>query len=134
MKSIAQALLYGFFVWLVPFVTGFLVYPVRTSNRALFESIMPVAVTVSVVLFAYLYFKGGTRGAVREGTLLGLIWLVISVAIDLLMFMWGPMKMTFSSYMADIGLTYLICPTVTIGFGCLIAKREQRRVSEESDK
>jgi hypothetical protein len=31
--------------------------------------------------------------------------------------------MSLSAYMADIGLTYLICPIVTIGFGCLAAKR-----------
>ena len=123
MRSIRQALLYGFLVWLIPFVIGFLAFPLRASNRALFESIMPVAVTASVVLFSYLYSKGVTKGAVKEGMLLGLIWLAISVVIDLLMFMRGPMKMTVGEYVADVGLTYLIIPTVTVGFGCLIAKR-----------
>jgi len=34
----------------------------------------------------------------------------MSVIIDLFLFMEGPMKMTFTNYMLDIGLTYLVYP------------------------
>lgn len=33
------------------------------------------------------------------------------------MFMEGPMKMSLVDYVMDIGLTYLIIPAVTVGFG-----------------
>ncbi|MHC4445003.1 MAG: hypothetical protein ACYTF1_00900 [Planctomycetota bacterium] len=117
MKSYKKALLLGFLVWLLPFVISFLVFPLKSSDRALFESIMPVAVAVSVVFFAVLYFRKVSEGFVREGILLGIIWLAISLVIDLCLFMEGPMKMPFIEYMKDIGLTYLIIPTITIGFG-----------------
>ena len=117
-------LLYGFLVWLIPFISGVLLFSVHESNRILFESIMPIIVTVSVVVFAMLYLKKQLSDYLNEGVSLGIVWLVISVVIDLLLFMWGPMKMTFLDYIGDIGLTYLIIPIITVGMGALVEKRE----------
>ena len=75
------------------------------------------------MLFLILYFRKLGAGFLKEGVALGIIWFGISLVLDLLMFMWGPMKMTFANYMMDIGLTYLIIPTITIGFGYLIERR-----------
>ena len=123
MKSPPKAVIFGFIVWLVPFVVSVIIFPLRTSLLALFESIMPVVVTICVVLFSILYFKELEAGFFKEGVILGIIWFVICIVLDLLLFMWGPMKMTFPYYMADIGLTYLIIPLITVGFGYLVEKR-----------
>jgi len=84
---------------------------------------MPVVVAISAVFFSNLYFRKLEKDFLKEGILLGIIWFAISIVIDLFMFMQGPMKMTFLNYMADIGLTYLIIPTVTLGFGFLAQKK-----------
>ncbi|GAF83590.1 unnamed protein product [marine sediment metagenome] len=123
MKRYLKICLYGFLVWLIPFVVGCALYEVRENDRILFETIMPVVVTVSAVLFALLYFGKAEAGFLKQGVLIGVIWFVINVVLDLCMFMEGPMKMTFADYMKDIGLTYLIIPAVTIGFGYLLEKR-----------
>ena len=124
MKSYKLALLYGFFVWLIPFIVAFLIYPIRTSNRALFESIMPVVVTVAVVLFLISYFRKVEVNFLKEGILLGVIWFAISLVIDLMLFMpESPMKMSFVDYLMDIGLTYLIIPTISIGMGYLLERK-----------
>ena len=120
-----MTLLYGFLIWLIPFVVAFLIFPIRESNRALFESIMPIVITISVIFFAYQYFRKLDTNFVKEGVLLGLIWLAISLIIDLAMFMQGPMKMSFANYIMDIGLTYLIIPTITIGFGYLCENKRK---------
>jgi len=126
MKSIKRTLFYGFLIWLIPFIVAFLIFPIRESNRALFESIMPVVITISVAFFAYQYFKKLDNNFVKEGVMLGLIWLMISFVIDLVMFMQGPMKMTFTDYIMDIGLTYLIIPAITIGFGYLSKSKTEK--------
>ena len=115
-----RALVYGFLVWLVPFVVAVSVFPIRSSSRALFESIMAVVVTLAVVVFAGLYFRRVEASYRKEGMLIGLLWLAMSIGIDLPLFSSGPMKMPLSSYMADIGVTYLIIPIVTIGFGLVL--------------
>ncbi len=122
MAAKGKAVIYGVLVWLIPFVTAFLIFPLRESARPLFESIMPVVVTVATVAFAVLYFRRVGTSHVREGIMLGALWYVISVVIDLPLMLAGPIGMSLGEYMADIGLTYLIIPAVTIGFGLACAQ------------
>jgi len=124
MKSSGKAVLFGLAVWAIPFVVAVSIFQIRESDRVLFESIMPVAVVVAVVLFANIYFRNVKTSFFQEGVKLGLVWLAISIAIDLLMFSSGPMKMAFIDYAKDIGITYLVIPTITIGFGYLLERRE----------
>ncbi len=114
--------LFGFLTWLVPFVVSILIFPIRESQRPLFESIMPVVVTACVVAFSILYFRKLEGGFLREGILIGVVWFVINIVLDLLLFMEGPMKMSFPNYMMDIGLVYLIIPTATVGSGYLLER------------
>lgn len=123
MKSYLKAGLYGFLTWLIPFVVSILIFPLRDSQRPLFESIMPVVVTVCVVFFSGLYLKSVETGFLREGLLLGVAWFAINIVVDLLLFSEGPMKMTFADYMMDIGLTYLIIPSVAFGYGFLLQRK-----------
>ena len=124
MKSIKKALLFGFLLWVIPFVVAISIFPVRNSDRPLFESIMPVVVVLCVVIFSVLYFQKLDGKLLREGIILGLLWLVISLVIDLIMFLpETPMHMSFVDYLKDIGVTYLMTPTITIGFGYLLGKK-----------
>ena len=124
MIAFGRALLFGFLVWLIPFVAAFAIFPLRQSARPLFESIMPVTVTAVVVGFGLTYLKRVTGGFTREGIFLGLVWMALSLLIDApLMLLGGPMKMSIGDYIADIGLTYLIMPIVTMGLGLAKASR-----------
>lgn len=118
MKSWGRAVGLGLLVWLVPFVIAFLAFPLREPARPLFESIMAVAVTATAVVFGLAYLGRVDGGWVRQGLVVGLLWLAISVLIDApLMLVAGPMKMSVGDYLADIGLTYLCIPAVTWGLG-----------------
>jgi hypothetical protein len=117
--------LFGFLTWLIPFAVAFAIFSIRESDRAFFETIMAVVVTVTAVVFSILYLKKRTTDFLKEGVLIGVVWLIINLVLDLLLFMEGPMKMAFSDYMKDIGLTYLIFPAVTVGFGYLLEKHRQ---------
>jgi hypothetical protein len=118
MAAKGKAILFGFFVWLAAFVVAFLIFPLRESSRPLFESIMPVVVTTATAGFGVVYFRAVRKEYLREGIVLGCLWVAINVVIDLpLMLTGGPMQMTAGQYIADIGLTYLIIPAVTIGIG-----------------
>ncbi|TFG50770.1 MAG: hypothetical protein E4H37_08835 [Gemmatimonadales bacterium] len=126
MTSIKRALLFGLLIWLIPFAVAFVIFPLRESSRPLFESIMPVAIAVATVMFGVLYFRRVTRQHLREGILIGLIWLVMCLLIDMpLMLLGGPMQMTLSEYISDIGVTYLMIPVITIGMGAVVGQRER---------
>lgn len=85
---------------------------------------MPVVVTAATVFFAVIYFRRVRAAFVKQGIVLGCLWYVINVAIDLPLMLSPPMTTGFVEYMADIGLTYLVIPAVTIGIGFTRAQAE----------
>jgi hypothetical protein len=94
----SKIILFGLLLWLIPFAVSVMIYPLRIYQGVLFESIMPVVITIWTVFFCLIYFLGEGRGSLRDGILLGFGWLMISIVLDLIFFMRGPMKMPFMDY------------------------------------
>jgi hypothetical protein len=118
MNKYLKIILFGVLIWLVPFIVSFFIYPLKTAENPLFESIMPIVITLIVILFTYFYLKTIETGFIKEGVIIGVIWLVISIVIDLTLFLPpSPMQMSFNNYMMDIGVTYIMIPVITIGMG-----------------
>jgi ABC-type tungstate transport system substrate-binding protein len=114
-----RAVVSGLGVWAIPFVVAMGIFPLRESERPLFESLMAVAVVGAATLFAYRYART-EPGFARQGLALGLVFLAVSVVIDLLLFSWGPMKMGLVEYAKDIGVTYLALPIITYGMSRVV--------------
>ncbi len=126
MAANGKALLFGFLIWLAAFAVAFIIFPLRESSRPLFESIMPVVVTSATAAVSVMYFRVVKKDYLREGILLGCLWLAINVVIDLpLMLSSSPMQMTLGQYVADIAVTYLVIPAVTIGIGLALQQRSE---------
>jgi flagellar biosynthesis protein FlhB len=115
---------FGFLIWLIPFLVSFVIFPLRNTHRPLFESIMPVVLVLAVMIISVLYFKKIEKESLKEGVIAGVLWFVLSLVIDLMLFLpASPMQMSFSDYMVDIGLTYLIILMIPIGIGALVRKK-----------
>lgn len=124
MTSWRRAIMLGLLVWLVPFAVAFAAFPLKTANYPLFESIMPVALAMVVVGCSLWYFRPlPTAPTVREGLLLGVVWLAISLAIDLPLMLSPPMNYAVGQYFADVGLTYLMMPVITTGIAQAASRR-----------
>jgi hypothetical protein len=119
-----KIVIFGFLLWLIPFIISFIIYPLKIGGSPLFESIMPIVITIMVVLLTYFYLITIETDFIKEGIKIGIIWFIINVIIDLFIFLPpNVMHMSFSNYMADIGITYLIIPTITIGMGIVAANK-----------
>ncbi len=65
------------------------------------------------------YFRGVHDRFIREGALLGGVWLLINWALDALVLL--PLSgMDAGTYMAQIGLRYLTIPIIAVGIGYAI--------------
>lgn len=124
MKIYSKIILFGFLLWLSVFLSSFVFYSIKQSNPTFFETLITITLTFFTILFTVLYFKKIHDHYVKYGVITGISWLLINIAIDLCLFSWGPMKMTFVAYMGDIGLTYLTIPITTMGIGYLLKSRE----------
>ncbi|MBU0497991.1 MAG: hypothetical protein KKC68_02550 [Candidatus Thermoplasmatota archaeon] len=115
---------YGIFIWLIPFILSFIIFPIRDNNRILFESLMPLILTIVVMLFTILYFTKPATTFLKDGLILAIIWISISIILDLIMFLpettW---QMSISDYFMDIGITYLIIGIIPLGIGYLLEKK-----------
>lgn len=125
MKNIKKLFLYGFLLWLIPFAISALIFSIRDANRALFESIMAVVVVSCVVGLGVLYLQKDTEVTIKDGMVLGLVWLVVSLVLDFIMFIQGPIKMTTEQYIADIGITYLVIPIITVGLSLVPVNKKK---------
>ena len=78
---------------------------------------MIVVGSTTGAIFLILYFKKVTENYLREGLMIGLIWLAINLILDLIVLV--PLaKMSIGIYFSQIGLRYLMIPifSTTIGF------------------
>lgn len=124
MKGIKTAILYGFLIWLLPFIFSIIIFFLHSTERALFESLMTVFGMLMAVIFTSLYFKKINK-SLREGIFLGVLWILISLSFDFLFFIAGPIKMNAADYIKDIGISYLSIPIITIGFSYLPKRKEE---------
>ena len=131
MQSLKRAFAYGFLVWLLTLLVSMAIFPLKRSWPVLFDSIMPIALALCAMIFANRYFQRNAASSLREGVLLGALWLVMNWLLDWPLFSYGPMKMSVVDYMADIGFTYLMLPIITMGlaFQAANVKRLKERMS-----
>lgn len=129
-----KIILFGFLAWLIPFALSFFFYTKDgrlTINIDLFKSIMVVAGVLSGTFLMAKYFVKIKANFLKEGLIIGLVWFVINVGLDILILM--PMsKMTLPDYMMQIGLRYLSIPIMTIGIGYIL-DRLNKKVSYDSN-
>ena len=94
----------------------------KDTSVPLFDSLIPVALSALTLWFLYLYFKGVPSGYTKAGLMAGVVWLIMNIMLDHSCSSRGPMQMTFTDYMYDIGLTYLLIPVITTGTGYMMDK------------
>jgi hypothetical protein len=110
-KYIGKTLLFGFILWISVFVASVIISPVKETDPIFFETLITIVLTGFTVLYGYIFFKR-EKPTLKNSLIIGLVWLLINIIIDLPMFSYGPMKRPFLEYMTDIGLTYLIIPII----------------------
>ena len=124
MQSIKKALIYGFLLWLIPFITSIVIFPLKKTDPAFFQSFLGVlSITLAVILTVFYFRK--TQGNLREGIFLGLTFSVISWFFDFLFFIWGPIKMPLAAYIKEIGIGYLLYLVIAIGTGFLLGNKSK---------
>lgn len=114
LKHWKRGLALGFLSWLIPFVFGFLAFPLKRVNGGLFDTAMALALVLTAALLARRYF-GSEAPEAGEALSLGILWLAINLALDYPMFAYGPMKMTAWRYYCEIGAGYLLYPAFLWG-------------------
>ena len=126
MNKHIRNILYGFLVWLIPFVASFFFYSKEgglTIDIFLFKSIMIVVGSISAAILLVSYFKKIGTAYLKEGITVGLTWFGINILLDLLVLI--PMSgMSVADYFTQIGIRYLVMPVMSIMVGASLANKK----------
>lgn len=119
MNRILLIILYGCVVWLVPFLIAIPLYsPDGTllTDEQVFKSIMIVVGAVTGAFLLVRLYKGISAGYIREGFIIGGIWLLINWVLDLVILL--PLSgMNPVEYFGQIGFGYLMIPVMSVMAG-----------------
>lgn len=119
MKKYVKAGIFGLLTWVIPFVVAMFFYTREgqlTINATTFKTIMIVVGAATGAFLLVLYFKKLEKNLLVEGMIIGILWFVINIILDLLILV--PMsKMAVGTYFLHIGLRYLIIPITSIAMG-----------------
>ena len=124
-----KIIFFGILAWLIPILVSILFVDMEGNfiiPETFFKSIMIVVGSLVAVMLAVKYYKSIKNDFVQEGIILGIIWFIISIALDLVMVFSNFFQMTVLEYFTDIGLRYLCIPIFTIGLGYAL---NQKKVS-----
>jgi hypothetical protein len=78
---------------------------------------MVVVGAAAGVTLSIAYFGPVKKDFFGVGVVIGVVWLIISMGLDLIMVSSGFFKMSYAQYFTDIGLRYLSIPIYTAGMG-----------------
>ncbi|OPX59871.1 MAG: hypothetical protein A4E25_00918 [Methanobacterium sp. PtaB.Bin024] len=115
LNKIFKLIGFGFIIWLIPTLATLSVSYLGALNY--FDVISSVSIAVTVIALTYLYFKDINENYVREGIICGVVWLVISIILDIVLIFLGINKITIIEYVIDIAPIYIVIPAITIVLG-----------------
>jgi hypothetical protein len=123
MKNLLKIVFLGFLLWLICMVIAVIVWPLHASQFMLFKSIMVVSgAIVGMSLLAY-YFKKVKTNYIREGVVVGVIWFVVNIVLDLIVLV-GMLKTPLIEYLISPGVGYLCMPAMSIGVGFILSRKK----------
>ncbi|TDF34626.1 hypothetical protein EYS14_22985 [Alteromonadaceae bacterium M269] len=120
MKSTIARMNYGFWIWFLPFLIGMLLFPIMSTESALFDTLMAISLTAAASWGSYRYLRRNPseRLNVKRLLLVGLFWFVLAILFDAPIFLFSDFGgMSASEYMTDIGLSYLMIPIIVVTVG-----------------
>jgi uncharacterized membrane protein YpjA len=116
-NSMLRMIGYGFIVWVIPYISAIPLLPLMNADPTFFKTLMIVEGSIVGAICAVLYFGKVEKDFLKEGVILGIVWLALNWLLDYFLLL--PLsKMPLGRYFIEIGLRYIgmLASTVAIGF------------------
>jgi hypothetical protein len=113
---------FGVIVWAIPFLVAIPLMPLMQNDPTFFKTIMIVVGAASGAALAAFHFTRVEHDFLREGLLLGAIWIVVCWILDFAILLplagYSPGR-----YFLEIGLRYLAIVSSTVAIGYVLQAR-----------
>lgn len=116
---------YGVVLWAIPYAVAVPLLPLMRSDQTFFKTIMVVCGAAVGGALAAHYFRTVERDFLREGLVLGLVWIAVNWLLDAVALL--PFAgLTVARYFLEIGLRYLAILPMTLAIGYVLERRSGR--------
>ena len=126
MKKHLVMALCGLIAWVVPFISSFFFFSPKGELKIdvfLFKSIMIVVGSITAALLIVHYFKKLKSDYLKTGIILGLIWLLVNLFMDIIILL--PMSgMAMDTYFIEIGIRYIVIPVMCVMAGMVLENNQ----------
>ena len=80
------AVIYGMIVWILIFIISSIFNPIFTDNLPQVNRVVPLSIIIVTGFFGILYIRVMETNEVVEGIMLGVVFIVVDIILDMLFF------------------------------------------------
>lgn len=125
---------YGVVVWAVCYVTAIALMNLMVTDRPAFQTIMLLEGALLGSVLACFYFRDVHAGFLREGIVLGTVWVVTNWLLDFVALLPFAVDLTVWRYFVEIGFRYVGMFSTTIAIAYVLWDHLERRAPTASTR
>lgn len=113
---------FGIILWAIPYATAIPLLGLNERDQVFFKTIMIIEGSIVGAVLAAIYFTDVQRDYLREGIVLGTVWIGVNWILDyagLIVLT----EMSLDRYFAEIGLRYIAMAAPTVAIGYVLQRR-----------
>lgn len=80
------AIIYGIIVWVLIFIISSIFNPIFTDNLPHINIVVPLSIIIVTGFFGILYIRDIVSNEVIEGIMLGIVFIIVDIILDMLFF------------------------------------------------
>lgn len=113
---------YGLVLWVIPYAASIPLLPLRESSPLVFKSVIGLIAALVASVLMVLYFKTIERNFLKESVVTAIIWIAISLILDMVAIM--PFaKLSLLEYFMQIGIENIAAAIIIVAVGYLLEKK-----------
>jgi|JI8StandDraft_1071087.scaffolds.fasta_scaffold00048_5 hypothetical protein len=113
--------LFGFILWIIPFVLAIPLFQLFGDNRIVFKSVICLVLALTIMGVWNKYLQNISSDFLTHSYVASVTWILMSIIPDLFAFLLG-FQMSAVTYFTEIATSYLLIPILLIGNALLLQK------------
>ena len=114
-----MAIIFGVLIWILTNCIASIFHPIFNNNLPYFNILIPILTIITTVFFGIIYIRNVDENEVVEGVLAGVVFCLVNLILDLLIFIFSPSRFFIPNFPMHIASMIVITLLITTFLGYL---------------
>lgn len=96
--KLKMAIIFGVLIWILTNCIASIFHPIFNNNLPYFNILIPILTIITTVFFGIIYIRNVDENEVVEGVLAGVVFCLVNLILDLLIFIFFPFEIFHSQF------------------------------------